>query len=102
VRSFALWQQATIEITRRDHSIIACSRHIYVVLFFARIPFVVNRAFQRNTSGVVATTSCRSQLLLGSSKSNANSAIAGITLRGLLRNKKSVTCLKKIMLHGRT
>jgi len=28
-QSFALWQQATIEITRRDHSIIACSRHIY-------------------------------------------------------------------------
>jgi len=30
----------------RDHSIIACSRHVYIwVLFFARIPFVVNRAF---------------------------------------------------------
>jgi len=27
-QSFALWQQATIEITRRDHSITACSRHI--------------------------------------------------------------------------
>ena len=25
----ALWQQATIEITRRDHSVIACSRHVY-------------------------------------------------------------------------
>ena len=28
-QSFALWQQATIEITRRDHSFISCSRHIY-------------------------------------------------------------------------
>ena len=38
------WQQATIELTRWGHSIIACSRHIYVVLFFVHIPFVVNRA----------------------------------------------------------
>ena len=44
-QSFALWQQATIEITCRDHSIIACSRHIYVVLFFTHIPFVVNHTF---------------------------------------------------------
>jgi len=29
----------------RDHSVIACSRHVYMVLFFAHIPFVVNRAF---------------------------------------------------------
>jgi len=29
----------------RDRSIIACSHHIYVVLFFAHIPFVVNRTF---------------------------------------------------------
>jgi len=62
-QSFALWQQAAIEFTRRDHSrrhryhvqstvqvthhdhsIIACSRHIYRV-FFAHISFVVNRAF---------------------------------------------------------
>jgi len=27
--SFTLWQEATIEIPRRDHSVIACSRHIY-------------------------------------------------------------------------
>ena len=43
--SFALWQQATIEFTRRHHSIITCSRHIYVLLFFAHIPFVVNHTF---------------------------------------------------------
>jgi len=40
-QSFTLWQQATIEITRRDHSVIACSRHVCRVLFFAHIPFVV-------------------------------------------------------------
>jgi len=42
VQSFTLWQQATTEFTRRDHSIIACSHHIYILLFFAHIPFVVN------------------------------------------------------------
>ena len=41
-QSFALCQQATIEITRRDHSIIACSCHTQIFLFFAHIPFVVN------------------------------------------------------------
>ena len=84
-QSFALWQQGIIEFTRRDlvvtvnsynqlfikftsiagghsrrslrrdHSIIACSCLKYMVLFFAHIPFVANRAFQRNASGVVAT-----------------------------------------------
>jgi len=44
-QSFALWQQATIEFTQRNHFIIACSRHVYMVLFLAHIPFVVNRAF---------------------------------------------------------
>ena len=44
-QSFALWQQATIEITRRDNSIIACSRHIYIVFFFTQIPFVVNHTY---------------------------------------------------------
>jgi len=29
-QSFTLWQQATIEFPRRDHSIIACSCHIYI------------------------------------------------------------------------
>ena len=33
------------EIPRRNHSIIACSRHAYILLFFAHIPFVVNHAF---------------------------------------------------------
>ena len=42
VQSFALWQQATIEIMRRNLSFIACSRHAYVLLVFTHIPFVGN------------------------------------------------------------
>ena len=56
-QSFALWQQATILIMRRNHSVIACSRHIYVVLFFTHIPFVVNHTF--NANGEVATVLTR-------------------------------------------
>ena len=42
-QSFALWQQATIEFTCHDHSIIACSRHLYLwCCSFTHIPFVVN------------------------------------------------------------
>jgi len=44
-QSFTLWQQATIEFTLQNHPIIACSCHIYMVLFFAHIPFKVNRLF---------------------------------------------------------
>ena len=44
-QSFAPWQQATIEFTRRDHSNIACSCHICILLFFAHILFVVNHTF---------------------------------------------------------
>jgi len=29
-QSFTLWQQATIEMTRRDRSVIACSHHRYM------------------------------------------------------------------------
>jgi len=32
-QSFALWQQATIEITRSVHFIIACSRYAYIRVF---------------------------------------------------------------------
>jgi len=44
-QSFALWQQATIKFTCHDHSIIARLHHIFVVLFVAHIPFVVNHTF---------------------------------------------------------
>ena len=42
---FTLWQQATIEITWRDHSIIAFRATCIWVLFFAHIPFMLNRTF---------------------------------------------------------
>jgi len=32
-------------LTRHDHSIVACSRHIQILLFFVHIPFVVNHTF---------------------------------------------------------
>jgi len=54
----ALWQQATMEFTRRDHSVIACSRHIYMVLFFMHIPFVVNRAFSAKPAERLQNFSC--------------------------------------------
>jgi len=37
--------------TCRNHSIIACSHHIYMVLFFAHIPFMVNRTFSATPAG---------------------------------------------------
>ena len=42
---------SNIEIMRRNHSSIACSRHIYVVLFFAPIQFVVNHIFNAKPTG---------------------------------------------------
>jgi len=44
-QSFVLWQQTTIGFMRRNHSIIACSPHVYILLFFAHILFVVNHTF---------------------------------------------------------
>jgi len=56
-QSFAPWQQATIEITRRDHSIIACSRHIHNGVILHAHPIRGESHNQRNTTGEVATTS---------------------------------------------
>jgi len=55
-QSFALWQQATIEITHRNRSIVACSRHIYMGVLRAHSVRGEPR-IQRNASGEVATTS---------------------------------------------
>ena len=55
-QSFALWQQATVEITRRDHSIIACLRHIYNGVILHAYPVRGESHNQRNTTGEVATT----------------------------------------------
>jgi len=54
-QSFALWQQATTEFTQQDHSIIACSCHVGVVLPAHSVrdePHI-----QHNANREVATTS---------------------------------------------
>ena len=56
-QSFTLWQQAIIEITYRDPSIIACSRHIYLCVALCAHPICVESHFQRNINWEVATTS---------------------------------------------
>jgi len=57
-QSFAPWQQATIEITRRDHSTIACSRHTHIFVLRAH-PVRGESHNQRNASGEVATVAIR-------------------------------------------
>ena len=54
-QSFTLWQQATIEITRRDHSVIACSRHAYMGVVLRAHSVRGEPRIQRNASGEVAT-----------------------------------------------
>ena len=44
-QSFTLWQQATIEITWHDQSVIACSRHIYMGVVLHTYPIMVNHTF---------------------------------------------------------
>jgi len=56
-QSFTLWQQAIVRITRRDHSIIACSRHIYLCVALCAHPICGESHFQRNINWEVATTS---------------------------------------------
>ena len=56
-QSFALWQQATIEITRQDHSIIGCSHRIHNGVILHAYPVRGESHDQRNTTGEVATTS---------------------------------------------
>jgi len=58
-QSFAPWQQATIEINRRDHSIIACSRHIHNGVILHAHPVRGESHNQRNTTGEVATTNIK-------------------------------------------
>jgi len=55
-QSFTLWQQATIEIIRRDHSIIACSFHIYMGIILRTHPIHGESHIQCNTNREVATT----------------------------------------------
>ena len=54
-QSFTLWQQVTIEITRWDHSIIACARHVYMVLVLRAQAVRGESHIQRNANGEVPT-----------------------------------------------
>jgi len=54
-QSFAPWQEATIEITRRYHSIIACSRHIHNGAIVHAHPVRGESHNHRNTTGEVAS-----------------------------------------------
>jgi len=54
-QSFTLWQQATIEITRRrDHSIVACSRQVYMGVVLRAHPVRGESHIQRNVNQEVA------------------------------------------------
>ena len=52
---FTLWQPATIEIMRRNHSIIVCSRLMYMVVVLREHPFRGESHIQRNAKGEVVT-----------------------------------------------
>jgi len=54
-QNFTLWQQATIEITRQDHSIIACLRHIYIGVIVCAHPVHCESHIQCNINWEVAT-----------------------------------------------
>jgi len=56
MQSFPLWQQATIDISRRAHSISACLRHnIYMGVALHVHPVRGESHIQHNTNRVVAT-----------------------------------------------
>ena len=56
-QSFTLWQQAKIEITQRDSSIIACSRHTYLCVALCAHSVRGESHFQRNANWDFVTTS---------------------------------------------
>ena len=56
-QSFALWQQATIDITCRDYFIIACLCHLYRNVVLRAHSVRGETCIQRNASREVATTS---------------------------------------------
>jgi len=65
VRKASQWQQATIKITYRAHSInVACSRHIYMGVVPCAHFFCGEPHIQRNASGEVATEATDMQELV--------------------------------------
>ena len=65
-QSFALWQQATMEFTCHDHSIIACSRHMYVSCCSSRTSrsWWITQSTQHHRRGCNNTTCLRETFLL--------------------------------------
>jgi len=60
-----MWQQATTEITLpRDHSIIACSQHIYMGAILRTHPLRSESHIQRNANREVATADNRDHVHL--------------------------------------
>jgi len=59
VRSFTLWQQATIEITCQAHSLSACLCHIYMGVVLHAHPIHGKLYIQNNTNREVATLAAR-------------------------------------------
>jgi len=55
-QSFTLWQRAKIEITCHDHSILACSRHIYMGVILCAHPVRGESHIQRNANREVVTS----------------------------------------------
>jgi len=49
-QSFTLYPQAKTYFTCHDHSFIACLRHVYILLFFTHILFVVNPTFNATST----------------------------------------------------
>ena len=56
---------ASTEITRHDHSIIACSRHMHVGVNLRAHPVRGEPRIQRNASGEVVTLPLKTEALLG-------------------------------------
>jgi len=54
-QSFTLWRQAIIEITCHDHSIITCSRHIYLDVVLRAHPGRDESHIYRNSNRKAAT-----------------------------------------------
>jgi len=65
--SFTLWQQATIEFTCRNYSIIACLCHLYMGVLFHAHSIHGELRIQRNANWEVATVSLYLKLLRNSS-----------------------------------
>jgi len=59
MQSFTLWQQATIEIPRRAHSISACLRHIYMGVVLHVHPVRGESHIQHTTNRVVLTLAAK-------------------------------------------